>query len=142
MCTCQCRQKKSRSGIIVGPMDSGESIALCRARMFFAIREREISFCLLVLLWVSTISSMGCDDHQHDQSLISYIPRRTLADCAVCSAGFGRGAGNECHQCTGSFKGVMYFLLALAALVTLLLMTLLAIYLVRRVSKTKKGVLV
>ncbi|CAM9236456.1 unnamed protein product, partial [Sphacelaria rigidula] len=50
--------------------------------------------------------------------------------CAVCSAGFGRGAGNECHQCTGSFKGVMYFLLALAALVTLLLMTLLAIYLV------------
>lgn len=100
-------------------------------------RERDV--CLLVRIWVSTIPFMGRDGRQNNHSLAFFFSPCTLSDCAVCSEGFGRGAGNECHECTGYFKGVMYFLLTLATLVTFLLMTLLAIFLVRRSSETEIG---
>lgn len=54
------------------------------------------------------------------------------AECAVCSSGYGRGVANACHLCTASFKGGMYFVLAVAALLTLFVAVLLAVYLVRQ----------
>ncbi|CAM9140361.1 unnamed protein product [Ectocarpus sp. 12 AP-2014] len=50
--------------------------------------------------------------------------------CAVCSSGYGRGVANACHLCTASFKGGMYFVLAVVALLTLFVAALLAVYLV------------
>ncbi|CBJ26637.1 adhesin-like protein [Ectocarpus siliculosus] len=50
--------------------------------------------------------------------------------CAVCASGYGRGVANACHLCTASFKGGMYFVLAVAALLTLFVAALLAVYLV------------
>lgn len=53
-----------------------------------------------------------------------------FAVCAVCAEGYGRGVANACHECTESFKGGMYFVMALAMLLTIIVGTLLAIYLV------------
>lgn len=53
------------------------------------------------------------------------------AECAVCSPGFGRGAANECHTCSEGFKIGMYFLVVVSALVTIVIVALIAIYLVR-----------
>lgn len=53
-----------------------------------------------------------------------------IADCAVCASGYGGGVANECHLCTAGFKGGMYFLLALATLLTIGVGFLLAVYLV------------
>ncbi|CAM9462085.1 unnamed protein product, partial [Ectocarpus sp. 12 AP-2014] len=50
--------------------------------------------------------------------------------CAVCASGYGRGVANACHLCTASFKGGMYFVLAVASLLTLFVAALLAVYLV------------
>ncbi|CAM9320276.1 unnamed protein product, partial [Sphacelaria rigidula] len=50
--------------------------------------------------------------------------------CAVCSAGYGQGVGNECHLCTGHFKRAMYSLAALATLITFMLTVVVVIYLV------------
>lgn len=65
-----------------------------------------------------------------------------FSDCAVCSEGYGRGAGNECHQCTGHFRRVMYTLAALVALITFMFTVLLVIYLVRRNNSMEWWVLV
>lgn len=54
-----------------------------------------------------------------------------LADCAVCSSGYGRGVANECHRCTETFKGGMYFVAAVALLLTVVVGALLAVFLVR-----------
>lgn len=55
----------------------------------------------------------------------------SLLDCAVCSSGYGRGVANACHLCTATFKGWMYFVLAVATLITIVVAVLLAVFLVR-----------
>ncbi|CAN0138387.1 unnamed protein product, partial [Pylaiella littoralis] len=50
--------------------------------------------------------------------------------CAVCSSDYGRGAASACHRCTASFKGGMYFVFAVATMVTIVIAALLAVYLV------------
>ncbi|CBJ33868.1 probable extracellular nuclease (ISS) [Ectocarpus siliculosus] len=50
--------------------------------------------------------------------------------CAVCASGYGRGVANACHLCTASFKGGMYFVLGVTALLTFFVAALLAVYLV------------
>lgn len=52
------------------------------------------------------------------------------ADCAVCSAGYGNGAGHACHRCTDDFKAGMYVVLTLMAVCTIIVAALLAVYLV------------
>lgn len=54
----------------------------------------------------------------------------SFADCAVCSSSYGRGVANACHLCTETFKGCMYFVLAVALLITIVVVALLAVYLV------------
>lgn len=49
----------------------------------------------------------------------------------MCAPGYGRGVANACHQCTATFKGGMYFVLALGLLLTIVVAALLAVYLVR-----------
>ncbi|CAN0008375.1 unnamed protein product, partial [Scytosiphon promiscuus] len=49
--------------------------------------------------------------------------------CAVCAAGYGRGVADACHLCTASFKGGMYFVVAVIALLMLVVAALLAVYL-------------
>ncbi|CAM9101274.1 unnamed protein product, partial [Laminaria digitata] len=68
--------------------------------------------------------------------------------CEVCSPGYGRGAANECHTCSQGFKISMYFLVVICALVTLVVVALLAVYLVggkhavsSTVPSTKESVL-
>eukprot|EP00904_Undaria_pinnatifida_P010820 jgi/Undpi1/6869/HiC_scaffold_21.g09345.m1 len=59
--------------------------------------------------------------------------------CSVCSSGYGRGAANQCHVCSESFKGGVFFMLSLAMLAALVVAALLAVYLVggrRAVSST------
>ncbi|CAM9117899.1 unnamed protein product, partial [Laminaria digitata] len=67
---------------------------------------------------------------------------------SVCSSGYGRGAANQCHQCTAGFKGVILFMLSVAALLTLVVMALLVVYLVggrgavsSTVASTKQSVI-
>lgn len=62
------------------------------------------------------------------QSLLSLSPCNKV--CGVCSAGYGRGAAHTCHECTQEFKGAMYFILALVAVLIVIAIVLLGIYLV------------
>eukprot|EP00904_Undaria_pinnatifida_P010819 jgi/Undpi1/6868/HiC_scaffold_21.g09344.m1 len=50
--------------------------------------------------------------------------------CSVCAAGYGRGAANQCHECTEDFKGGMFFVLSLAVLLAIGVVALLSAYLV------------
>lgn len=50
----------------------------------------------------------------------------------MCASGYGRGVADACHPCTASFKGGMYFVVAVTALLTLIIVVLLAVYLVRK----------
>lgn len=58
-----------------------------------------------------------------------------LKVCSVCSTGYGRGAANQCHICSDSFKGGMFFLLSVAVLLAIGVASLLAVYLVRYLSR-------
>ena len=51
--------------------------------------------------------------------------------CSACSSGYGRGAANQCHLCSESFKGGMIFLLSVMVLAALAVVVLLSVYLVR-----------
>lgn len=51
--------------------------------------------------------------------------------CAACSTGYGKDVANGCHKCSDSFKGGMYFVLAVVGLLTIFVVTLLTVYLVR-----------
>lgn len=53
-----------------------------------------------------------------------------LTDCAVCDNNYGRGAGRSCHKCTTEFLIVMYFLLAMSLTLTIVVGSLLTVYLV------------
>lgn len=53
-----------------------------------------------------------------------------LQVCGVCSLGYGRGSAKTCHKCTKEFKGVMYFVLAVAFVLVVIAFVLFGIYLV------------
>lgn len=59
-------------------------------------------------------------------------PDRLMTVCAVCSSGYGSGTANDCHECTDSFKGGMYFLVVVVVLLALTVAYLIAVYLVRQ----------
>lgn len=52
------------------------------------------------------------------------------AVCAICSPEYGRGVSKACHECNSNFKSAMIFLIAVAALFTLIMVVLIAAYLV------------
>lgn len=54
------------------------------------------------------------------------------SECAVCAPGYGRGVANACHECTATFRGGMYFVMAVGLLLTVVVALLLAVYLVRQ----------
>lgn len=55
-------------------------------------------------------------------------------ECSVCAPDYGKGAGNQCHRCTPSFRAGMLSILAFVAVFALVVVALLVVYLVRTVS--------
>lgn len=52
----------------------------------------------------------------------------------MCAPDYGRGAGNQCHRCTPSFRAGMLSILAFVAVFALVVTALLVVFLVRTTS--------
>ena len=84
------------------------------------------------MYWLSPIlrSSTVRSIHRPPPPALHVMPK--YSECAVCTSGYGRGVATECHRCTPGFKAGMYFAIVIASFCSLVVMTLLVVYLVSK----------